>query len=131
MQTVILYKAEKSVKRVQYVCHHPKNSKYLEREDEADTYKLLSDVDNVSNATFVKNEEFAKLIGELVRVINEAKMSGDNDVVNHLKEIIVLCKLCLWSDSVVFIEFSPFGVSSEKYPELLPEGCLNSLPDDL
>ena len=43
-------------------------------------------------------------------ISNEAHSENDNEMCNHLKEIFVLCKLCLWNSGKFYLEFTPWGV---------------------
>lgn len=54
-------------------------------------------------------------------ISNEAHSENDNEMCNHLKEIFVLCKLCLWNSGKFYLEFTPWGVILDSYPRCLPD----------
>ncbi|WP_201586075.1 hypothetical protein [Psychrobacter jeotgali] len=106
-------------KRVIYRSEHLRNSSFLERENDEDKFKILRYVDDCDPSILMKISEILELIEDLEIVIVEAK--HDIEISNHLKEIIFMCKLCIWNTNDFYLEISPWGVNTDSYPKDLPE----------
>lgn len=106
-------------KRVIYRSEHLRNSNFLERENDGDKFKILKYVDDCDPSILMKTSEILELIEDLEIVIIEAK--HDIEISNHLKEIIFMCKLCVWNIDYFYLEISPWGVNTDTYPKDLPE----------
>lgn len=114
------YKSEKCSDL--YQTFHERNGIYLEKDGCSEKFKILSNVDDASNTFLTKRDDYLRLMSDLEIVIGEAHLNGDKEICNHLKEIFVLCKLCLWdSNDNLKIIFSPWGFASDKYPLDIPE----------
>ena len=102
-----------------YRSYHPRNGSFLEKESEREKFQILRYVDDCSKTTLMTTIEILKLIEDIGIVICES--TNDNEVCNHLKEIIFMCKLCIWNEGDFYLEISPWGVGLETYPSSLPE----------
>ncbi|MER3328692.1 MAG: hypothetical protein RIF34_03870, partial [Candidatus Kapaibacterium sp.] len=78
-----------------YFTTHQRNGDYLEREADAGRFEMLAGVDDCDPSYFYTTENLSQLIRELDIVIGEAEKNIDTEISNHLKEILVLCRLCL------------------------------------
>lgn len=105
--------------RVVYRSEHLRNSNFLERENDSEKFKVLRYVDDCDPSILITTSDMLELIEDVKIVINESK--HDNEVINHLKEIIFMCKLCIWNISDFYLEISPWGTDAGKYPTNLPE----------
>lgn len=105
-----------------YRTFHIRNADYLERELEPDKFQVLWYIDD-SSPTFIKDKSsLIKLMHDLELVIKEASLKNDIEMSNHLKEIFVLCKMCLWKENNhLKLIFSPFGFQSDDYSLDIPE----------
>ncbi|OCG60289.1 hypothetical protein [Gilliamella sp. Fer4-1] len=106
---------------VLYRTFHENNGRYLEREDEPEKFKVLWNIDDSSPSVFKSNQDINMLMQDIEVVLNEAHSQNDNEMCNHLKEIFVLCKLCLWNNGMFYLEFTPWGVKLDSYPSNLPD----------
>ncbi|MCW2255567.1 hypothetical protein M2263_001658 [Providencia alcalifaciens] len=104
-----------------YRTFHERNSSYLERENEADKFKIIWNIDDGSPSFFMKSNDIVMLMQDIEILVQEACKNNDNEMLNHLKEIMVLCKLCLWNEGMFYLEFSPWGVVLDSYPKEIPE----------
>lgn len=104
-----------------YRTFHESNGRYLERENEPEKFKILWNVDDASPSVFKDTQDINMLMEDLKTVLDEAHSQNDNEMCNHLKEIFILCKLCLWNNGVFYLEFTPWGVTLDSYPCNLPE----------
>lgn len=124
MQGISVYKIGESgsVAKPVYHTFHERNGDYLERENEKQKYPLLGEVDDCDPSTFSGAEIIVSLMAELDLVVEEADGVGDLELANHLKEILVLCKLCVWNSGEMWIHMSPYEfVPPEKYPAEIPQ----------
>lgn len=106
---------------VLYRTFHENNGRYLEREGESGKFKILWNIDDASSSVFKDTQDIRMLMKDLETVLDEAHSQNDNEMCNHLKEIFVLCKLCLWNSSIFYLEFTPWGVTLDSYPRSLPD----------
>ena len=104
---------------VVYRTYHSRNGSFLEKEDDGGKFQILRYVDDCSKTALMTTPEILKLIEDVEIVIDESK--NDNEICNHLKEIIFLCKLCVWNDEDFYLEISPWGADLNTYPSDLPE----------
>ena len=104
-----------------YRTFHESNGRYLERENESEKFKILWNVDDASPSVFKDTQDINMLMEDLKTVLDEAHSQNDNEMCNHLKEIFILCKLCLWNKGLFYLEFTPWGVTLDSYPCNLPE----------
>lgn len=104
-----------------YRTFHDRNGTYLEREGDAGKFLILWNVDDASNTVLTKSSDFINLLKDIEIVLAEADSNGDFEISNHLKEIFVLCKFCLWNEGRFFLEFTPWGCLLESYPSIIPE----------
>lgn len=123
MQLISLYKVcdNQGFSQAIYRCFHPENGSLLEKEGEKERYEMLCHVDNASNIIFKNQINLTALLSDLEIVIKEITESENKQILNHLKEIMVLAKFCLWNLGDVYLEFSPWGVDLGCYPDSLPE----------
>ena len=107
---------------------HERNGEYLEREYEKEIFSMLRDVDDCDPSSFGEPETLNPLIDDLDIVIREAEEKKDIEMANHLKEILVLCRLCLWNLGKFTLVISPFEyVPKEKYPSGIPKRYLKNI----
>ncbi|ATN00965.1 MULTISPECIES: hypothetical protein [Proteus] len=106
---------------VLYRTFHERNARYLERENQSDKFKIIWNIDDASPSVFMNSDDLVSLLEDLEILVQEACKNNDHEILNHLKEIAVLCKLCLWNESLFYLEFSPWGVSLDSYPTKIPE----------
>lgn len=106
---------------VLYRTFHERNASYLERENQSDKFKIIWNIDDASPSFFMKSDDIVMLMQDIEILIQEACNNNDNEILNHLKEIMVLCKLCLWNEGAFYLEFSPWGVMLDSYPKSIPE----------
>ncbi|MCX8579130.1 hypothetical protein J3U35_06705 [Gilliamella sp. B2717] len=106
---------------VLYRTFHENNGRYLEREGESGKFKILWNIDDASSSVFKEPQDINMLMDDLETVLDEAHSENDNEMCNHLKEIFVLCKLCLWNSGKFYLEFTPWGVILDSYPRCLPD----------
>ncbi|MTI09935.1 hypothetical protein [Curvivirga aplysinae] len=127
MQGISVYERNGD-KRLVYHTFHEKNGAYLERENESETFMVLTDVDDCDPSSFYTVESFVALIADLEQVIREASSQGDYELQNHLTEILVLCRFCLWNVGQFTLVISPFEyVPFEEIPSELPENYKKGL----
>jgi hypothetical protein len=101
---------------------HERNGDYLERENQPEKFKILKDIDDCDPSSFGEAEVLQSLILDLDLVIIEAQQKQDAELANHLKEILVLCRLCIWNLGKFTLIISPFEyVPDNKAPSELPE----------
>lgn len=105
--------------RVIYRSEHLRNSSFLEREDDGKKFKVLRYVDDCDPSILMTVLDMLELIEDMKIVINESK--NDIEVNNHLKEIVFMCKLCIWNIDSFCLEISPWGTNADTYPSDLPE----------
>jgi hypothetical protein len=123
MQGISLYKrnADGSTK-LMYHTFHKRNGDYLEKEASAHIFSVLSQVDSCDPSSFHTEDSLNMLINDLDTALSEAKSNNDQEMCNHIKEIIVLSKLCLWNSGELILLMSPFEhISPDSYPSALPE----------
>ncbi|WP_025374273.1 hypothetical protein [Advenella mimigardefordensis] len=106
---------------VLYRTFHERNVNYLERENQADKFKIIWNIDDASPSVFKTPDDILLLLEDLESLVQEAFKNNDHEMLNHLKEIVVLCKLCLWNKGELYLEFSPWGVNLDQYPSEIPE----------
>ncbi|PIT49918.1 hypothetical protein BHC46_01265 [Snodgrassella alvi] len=124
MTLVTLYKTtlnEKTPDIVLYRAIAENNTSYLEREDENEKFNKLWNVDDCSPTTFKSAEDIILLMKDIEIVLDEARKNNDIKICNHLKEIFVLCKICLWNINLFYLVFSPWGGPAEMYPYVIPK----------
>ncbi len=105
--------------RVIYRSEHLRNSGFLERENDGEKFKVLRYVDDCDPSILMTVSDMLELIEDMKIVINESK--NDVEVNNHLKEIVFMCKLCIWNIDNFYLEISPWGTNADTYPSDLPE----------
>lgn len=116
-QGISVYKAEQLI----YHSVHDRNGDYLERESEPENFLILKEVDDCSPSRFYTSEMFNALVTDLDIIIREAEDKNDFEIANHLKEILVLCRFCLWNVGEYDLVISPFEfIPNEKYPSEMP-----------
>lgn len=107
---------------------HERNGEYLERENQPEKFVVLKDIDDCDPSSFGEAEALQLLISDLDIVIFEAREKQDAELENHLKEILVLCRLCLWNLGSFTLVISPFEfVPDNKTPSELPEKYLKNI----
>lgn len=106
------------IRRVVYSSFHPRNGKFLERESDGDKFKILKFTDGCDPSALMTVSEILIFIEDIRIVIGESR--NDNEMCNHLKEIIFMCKLCVWNIDDFYLEITPFGIGID-YPIALPE----------
>ena len=122
MQGISLYKKQVKQGAPLYHTFHKENGKYLEREREAEKFLVLGQVDDCDPSSFYDIQSLNALIEDLDIVILEADISGDTEASTHLKEILVLCRFCLWNIGEYVLHMSPYEIlSTESYPTSLSE----------
>ncbi len=108
-----------------YFTTHRRNGDYLEREADAGRFEMLAGVDDCDPSYFYTTENLSQLIRELDIIIGEAEKNLDTEISNHLKEILVLCRLCLWNFGDFVLVISPFEtVSEDNIPKTIPNKFL-------
>ncbi|MGE9657728.1 hypothetical protein BHC47_05385 [Snodgrassella alvi] len=112
-----------------YTTVYDNNDKYLDREDEFEEFNRLCNVDDCSPTIYETVEDFQLLMKDIEKVLKEAYLNNDNKMCNHLKEIFVLCKMCLWNYDRYFLKFSPWGQNYDYYPSIIPEKYRLSISD--
>ena len=124
MQSIIVYGEDGMLtgggRKIFYQTSHERNSKYLEREGESKQFQVLCDVDNCDPSSFWTTELLLMLLHDLEIVLEEARAGDDKEVINHIKEIFILCKLCIWSEGKMSLYFTPYG-SIDDFPKDIPE----------
>lgn len=123
MQGISVYsRAEDGNLALLYHAIHERNGDYLERENEPDRFLVLKDVDASDPSSFHTPDGLKNLLVDLDVVLAEAEAKGDVEMANCLKEIMVLCKLCLWNPGQFVLILSPYEyVPPEKFPDELPD----------
>jgi hypothetical protein len=106
--------SEKS--KVVYSTYHPRNGDFLERENDGDKFEILRYTDDCDPSVLTTTLDMLAFIDEIRIVISESE--EDNEMCNHLKEIIFMCKLCIWNIDEYYLEITPFG-SNINYPTSL------------
>lgn len=129
MQGISLYKRKTvfftKTNTLLYHTYHERNGEYLEREGETNDFLVLSAIDDCDPSGFYTSEGLNDLILDLNKVIHIANKRGDSLAANHLKEILVLAKLCLWNLGEMILIISPYEyVPEEDYPKYMPEKYL-------
>jgi|GEM_PF-2287872 len=104
---------------VVYRTYHSRNGSFLERENDGEKFQILRYVDDCSKMALMTVPEILKFIEDIRIILGES--SNDNEICNHLKEIVFLCKLCIWNDKDFYLEISPWGADLNTYPSDLPE----------
>ena len=104
-----------------YHTFHEENGKYLERECEPEDFSILKDIDDSDPSSFSEVETLIALIDDLDIVIQEAEIKKDYELSNHLKEVMVLCRLCLWNLGEYTLIISPYEyIPKSEHPPSLP-----------
>ncbi len=106
------------VSRVVYSSFHLRNGEFLEREKDGDKFEILRYTDDCDPSALTTLLELLKFIEEIRIVIAESE--DDKEMCNHLKEIVFMCKLCIWNIDEFYLEITPFGMNID-YPIALPE----------
>jgi len=104
--------------RVIYRSENLRNSSFLERENDGEKFKVLRYVDDCDPSILVTVSDMLELIEDMKIVIDESK--NDVEVNNHLKEIVFMCKLCIWNIDTFYLEISPWCANTDTYPSHLP-----------
>lgn len=123
MQGISIYKRETAdiLSSPIYHTFHERNGKYLERENEPSKFLVLKDIDDCDPSEFYTSKGLNDLLSDLEIIVLEAKTEKDIEIANHLKEIVVLCKLCLWNIDAFVLIISPYEYLEDKqYPVGLP-----------
>ncbi|MBH0095433.1 hypothetical protein I6E61_03420 [Psychrobacter sp. NZS113] len=105
--------------RVVYRSEHLRNDNFLERENDGEKFKVLRYVDDCDPSILITVSDMLELIEDIRIVISES--THDIEITNHLKEVIFMCKLCIWNINDFYLEISPWGVNTDTYPKDLPE----------
>ncbi len=125
MQGISIYKNNNTLF---YHTFHKDNGKYLERENEKEKFLVLYEVDDCSPSEFSDAASLNRLINDLNITIQEATLLNDIQSANHLKEIVVLCKMCLWNIDSFILVLSPFEyIPKEDYSKDLPQKYRESI----
>lgn len=126
MQFISVYKKDSNTldvinkkDNVIYRSDHLRNGDFLEREKDGEKFNILRYVDDCSHTTLTEVPEILKLMNDIDVVIRESQI--DKEICNHMKEIIFLCKLCIWNRDDFYLELSPWGADINTYPSELPE----------
>lgn len=123
MQGISLYVAidGKKDKKPFYHTFHKRNGEYLEREHEPDKFCVLEHIDDCDPTYFVKKNHFEALLQDLKIIVSEARSKQDFEMVDHLNEIVCMCKMGLWNTGKVLLIISPYEfLSDDQYPQGLP-----------
>ena len=123
MQGISLYVAVQGKKDEKPFYHtfHKRNGDYLEREHEDDKFLFLFDVDDCDPSELSQPEHFIDFLHDLEIVISEARVKQDFEMVDHLNEIILMCKMGLWNTGKVLLIISPYEFfGDDQYPQGLP-----------
>lgn len=100
MNIVTLYKKIDDYKVrdiILYITVHNNNEKYLDREDEFEEFSRLCKVDDCSPTIYETVEDLQLLMKDIEKVLKETYLNNDDKICNHLKEIFVVCRMCLWN----------------------------------
>ena len=95
--------------KVVYSTYHSRNSSFLEREKDGDKFEILKYTDDCDPSVLMTTLDMLAFIDEIRIVISESE--EDNKMCNHLKEIIFMCKLCIWNIEEYYLEITPFGTN--------------------
>jgi len=123
MQGISLYVAIEGKKdeRPFYHTFYWRNGEYLEREEEPDKFRVLEHIDDCDPTHFVRKKHFESLLHDLEIIISEARAKQDCEMVDHLNEIVSMCKIGLWNTGKVLLVISPYEFfSDDQYPQGLP-----------
>lgn len=127
MQTISVYGRNDFLteRNNQIFCNvfHERNGQYLEREFDPEKFLILKDVDDCSPTELWQKDGLINFLHDLEIVITEAKENCDDEMSNHLKEVFVLAKFCLWNLDKFGLYLSPWGgtLSLDDYPQDIPE----------
>lgn len=103
-------------RKVVYSIYHPRNGDFLERENDEDKFEILRYNDDCDPSALMTTLDMLALIDEIRIVISESE--EDKEMCNHLKEVIFMCKLCIWNIDEYYLELTPFGTNIN-YPTSL------------
>ena len=124
MQGISVYRVgdDVSVDKPIYHTFHERNGEYLERENEPNRFRILAEIDDCDPNFFSGYDLLNNLILDLDSIIEEANLNNDGELSNHLKEVLVLCKLCVWNVNDFWLYISPYErVAPTNYPETIIE----------
>ncbi|MFK7881835.1 hypothetical protein [Roseobacter sp.] len=111
MQGIAVYRRFGDEKRL-YACSHPRNGDYLEREEEFEKFSVLSEVDDCDPSGFYTEETLSALLNDLRVTILEAAKSDDVEILEHLEEILNMCKWCMNNIDYYALIISPYEIVS-------------------
>lgn len=95
--------------KVVYSTYHSRNGDFLERESDGDKFEILKYTDDCDPSALMTTLDMLTFIDELRIVMSESE--EDTEMCNHLKEIIFMCKLCIWNIDEYYLEITPFGTN--------------------
>lgn len=109
MSIVTLYEKQMITKfQIQlYTTVHNNNDKYLDREDKFEEFNRLCNVDDCSPTIYETVEDLQLLMKDIEKVLKETYLNN-NKICNYLKEIFVVCRICLWNYNKYFLVISPW-----------------------
>lgn len=95
--------------KVVYSTYHSRNGDFLERENDGDKFEILKYTDDCDPSALMTTLDMLTFIDELRIVMSESE--EDTEMCNHLKEIIFMCKLCIWNIDEYYLEITPSGTN--------------------
>ncbi|WP_201598775.1 hypothetical protein [Psychrobacter vallis] len=95
--------------KIIYSVFHPRNGDVLERENDKDKFEILRYTDDCDPSALMTTLDILDFMKEIQIVMSESE--NDNEMSNHLKEIIFMCKLCIWNIDEYYLEITPFGTN--------------------
>lgn len=86
-------------------------------------------MDDCSSTIYETVEDFQLLMKDIGKVLKEAYLNNDDKICNHLKEIFVVCRMCLWNYDRYFLVISLWGPRYELNSSVIPEKYRLSISD--
>ena len=112
-----------------YSCFHPDNLQVFEDFSGDERFEIINGFDDASPTHLNSIEQILQFMSELALLTALPLCQQHPALHNHLLEVLVLCKLCIWHPNSYTLTISPFGYNKSAYPAALPPEMRFSLLD--
>ncbi|RJG37350.1 hypothetical protein [Motilimonas pumila] len=113
-----------------YCTYHKHNHLVFDSFEGSSKFEIVNAVDEVSPTSLMQEQHILKLMDELKALMALDIASSHQGLRNHLKEVLVLCKFCIWNPGKYILHITPFGFAASAYPEQLAPNMRYSLLDE-